>query len=91
MNNQDKFNEYRNKYDTFIYESYDVQFDKEYLYIKYHFNIPGLTKFTPEIKISRDYIRNDVVLSYVNYLVFQIGLIELISYVKCTCSKDIVI
>ena len=36
MNNQTKFNEYRNKYDTFIYESYDVQFDKEYLYIKYH-------------------------------------------------------
>ena len=91
MNNQDKFNEYRKKYPTFIYESYDVQFDKEFLYIKYHFNIPGLTKFTPEIKISREYIRNDVVLSYVNYLVFQIGLIELISYVKCTCSKDIVI
>ena len=35
MNNQDKFNEYRKKYPTFIYESYDVQFDKEFLYIKY--------------------------------------------------------
>lgn len=91
MNNQTKFNELRSKYKTFIYEKYDIEFDEYFLNIKYHFNIPGLTYFYPRIKISRNYIRPDINNEYLDYLVFQIGLIELISYVKCTCSKDIVI
>ena len=43
MNNQDKFNEYRKKYPTFIYESYDVQFDKAFLYIKGLVHQSGIT------------------------------------------------
>ena len=51
MNNQEKFNELRKKYDKFIYEKYDISFDEEYLNITYHFNIPNLTYFYPKIKI----------------------------------------
>ena len=89
MNNQEKFNELRKKYDKFIYEKYDISFDEEYLNITYHFNIPNLTYFYPKIKLKKSYIKNNYNEEYLDYLVFQIGLIELISYVKCTCSKNI--
>ena len=89
MNNQDKFNELRKKYPDFIYEKYEILFDSENLNIKYYFNIPGLTYFYPEIKINKKYIKTNYNEEYLNYLVFQIGLIELISYVKCTCSPNI--
>lgn len=89
MNNQDKFNELRKKYPDFIYEKYEILFDSENLNIKYYFNIPGLTYFYPEIKINKKYIKTNYDEEYLNYLVFQIGLIELISYVKCTCSPNI--
>lgn len=89
MNNQEKFNEFRKKYPDFIYEKYEILFDSENLNIKYYFNIPGLTYFYPEIKINKKYIKNDYDEEYLDYLVFQIGLIELISYVKCTCSPNI--
>lgn len=89
MNNQEKFDNLRSKYKKFIYEKYDISFDEEYLNIKYYFNIPGLTYFYPEIKIKKIFIKNNYDKNYLDYLVFQIGLIELISYVKCTCSKEI--
>ncbi len=91
MNNQNKFNELRERYPNFIYEDYDILFDNNNLNIKYTFNIPGLTKFYPEIKISKDYLKSNYDNDYLNYLVFHIGLIELISYCKCTCSKNIII
>ena len=43
MNNQEKFNELRKKYDKFIYEKYDISFESEYLNITYQINIPNLT------------------------------------------------
>ena len=48
MNNQNKFNELREKYKEFIYEKYEYSFDGVNLNIKYFFHIPGLTSFTPE-------------------------------------------
>jgi len=89
MNNQNKFLEYRQKYPDFIYEKYEILEESEYLHIKYYFKIPELTAFTPEIKISKKDIKIEYHPDYLNYLVFQIGLIELISYCKCTCSENI--
>lgn len=91
MNNQDKFSELRKKYPEFIYEKYDISFKENNLEIKYHFTIPGLTSFYPEIKIPKEYIKEGYNEEYLEYLVFHIGLIELISYCKCTCSKNIII
>lgn len=89
--NQDKFREFREKYPEFIYEKYEYFFDSSNLNIKYYFHIPGLTSFTPKLKINREYIKIKYDEEYLDYLIFQIGLIELISYVKCTCSKNIIV
>ena len=92
MNNYDKFLDLRKKYDTFIYDKYEIIYDDEYMNIKYYFNIPGLTWFYPQIKINKKYILNsNINEEYLNSLVFHIGLIELVSYFKCTCSPNVVI
>lgn len=89
--NSEKFESLREKYKNFIYESYDIEFINDNLEITYHFNIEGLTTFTPKIRINKSTITYDYDEEYLDYLVFQIGLIELISYVKATCSKNIII
>ncbi|MBQ1812698.1 MAG: hypothetical protein II119_01950 [Bacilli bacterium] len=88
MNNQNKFDEYRIKYPNFRYKSYEYKISNV-LEIIYHFEIDNLAEFNPVIKI--DINNNNYNKEYLEYLIFQIGLIELISYVKCTCSKNIII
>ena len=87
MDNSLKFKELREKYPTFIYHSYEYEIDDK-LNIKYHFEIPNLCHFYPEINIDMKNTINKEK-EYLEYLIFQIGLIEIISYVKCTCSKNI--
>ena len=86
----DKFEEFRLKYPEFIYRGYDYKIDNK-LEIVYHFEIPGLREFNPILKIDLNNIENNYNKEYLEYFIFQIGLIELISYVKCTCSKNIII
>ena len=90
MNN--KFLELREKYPDFIYDSYKIDdIDNSYL-ITFYFVIPNLVKFNPTLRIDKKYITNEELdKNFINYLVFHIGLIELISYVKCTCSPNIII
>ena len=90
--NQEKFNKFRKEYPTFIYDSYEVIEDEENLKIIYNFEIEGLTKFNPYYIINKKYIKNNNInKDLFNYLVFHIGLIELISYFKCTCSPNVII
>ena len=92
MNNYNKFLELRKNYPTIIYEKYDVEENNEELLITYYFNIPTLTIFKPTLRISKQNIINtNINIKYRDYLIFHIGLIELISYFKCTCSKNVVI
>ena len=84
----DKFEEFRLKYPNFRYKGYEYKFTNK-LEIIYHFEIDGLEEFNPIIRI--DVEDNNYNKDILDYLIFQIGLIELISYVKCTCSKNIII
>lgn len=92
MNNYNKFQELRKKYDKFIYEKYEIIENKDNYEIIFYFDIPNLTKFTPKLIINKNNLTNtNINDNFLEYLVFNIGLIELISYVKCTCSKNIII
>ena len=71
----DLYNELRNKYDTFIYEGYSIKKDNDKTTITFDFNVPNLTHYYPTIELN-NYIESD----YTNYLIFHIGLVELISY-----------
>lgn len=85
----DKYNEYRKKYPNFIFDSYEIlENDDTYKFV-FNFEIEGLTKFNPYMEVSKEIIKsiNDID----NYFIFHIGMIELISYWKCTCSPNIII
>jgi len=82
----DIYNELRAKYDTFIYEGFSTKIEKDKLIITYDFNVPKLTHYYPTIEIS-----NFKINSFTTYLIFHIGLVELISYWKATCSKNVII
>ncbi len=87
----EKFLEYRREYPEFYYHDYEILEEENHLHIFYDFEIPGLCSFHPEIRIPKNAIRIPYEESVFENLVFQIGLIELISYVKCTCSPRIMI
>ena len=84
------FIELRNKYQTFIYDKYEVIEDDNKVYITYYFEIPGLETFKPSYEIDKKYIKKDID-AFSKYLIFHIGLVELISYWKCACPKNVII
>ena len=84
------FEELRKKYNKFIYEKYEINDDGDWWNITYFFDIPWLTEFRPMIKIEKKNIKNqNIDPDFVNYLVFHIGLVELISYWKCCCPQNV--
>jgi hypothetical protein len=81
----------RKKYKKFVYHNYSYKISKNNLEIFFDFRIEPDIFFKPRIIIenidkSRIEKIGDKVL---NKLVFNLGLIELISYWKATCSKEI--
>lgn len=92
LENHQKFLEYREKYPVFIYEGYKIEEMEDKIHIEYEFSIPDLTAFHPTIDIpKKSIIINPIDNAYVENMVFHIGLIELISYWKCTCSPKVII
>ncbi len=99
INNMQKFIDLRDKYSTFRYKNYSIDEDNSNVILSFSFSIDGLEKFESVIKIEKDNLeifkkmtfeefKND---SLVNEIVKNIGLVELVSYIKCTCSKNIIV
>ncbi len=83
---------YREKYRQFIYDRFNVSENETELIISYKFIISNLEEFNPSIKILKKNITNKKLdYNFINYLAFNIGLVELISYWKCACPKEIII
>lgn len=87
--NSKKYLQFRDNYWEFIYESYNYWINESTIDIEFHFIIPGLAEFKPSWTISKknsSYNEPDAVL---DNLVFSLGLVELISYWKTTCSPRV--
>jgi hypothetical protein len=83
----------RKKYPKFVYENYSWEIAEKNLEISFYFRILPDIKFKPKVvikNIDKNQIKRigDRVL---NNLVFNLGLIELLSYWKATCSPEIII
>lgn len=76
-------------YDKFIYHTYKIEDKKDSIKITYFFEIPKLEKFEPSIEIPKK--EGKQITPFVEELAFHIGLVELISYWKCCCPKNIII
>lgn len=92
MNKSIEFNKFREKYKDFYYNSYEISEDDNSIYLKYNFEIKGLTVFNPELKIiKKDFRVKNIETNIIKNLAFHIGLIELISYWKSTCSPNVIV
>ncbi len=76
----DKFSELREKYPVFIYHSYDIN-DEGF---SFRFTI-GEYEFLPSWKWNGLKIPADMPRELIEYVIFSIGMTELVSYWKCAC------
>jgi len=88
-----KIQNLRKKYPKFIYENYSYKISGKNLNIAFDFKIGPNILFKPKViieNVDKKRIKRagDRVL---NNLVFNLGLIEILSYWKATCSPEIVI
>ena len=86
-----KIKKLRKKYPKFVYESYSYKLTRGSLIISFKFLIEPDIKFNPKVTIKRvDKKRmDDIDEKELDNLVFHLGLIEMISYWKTTCSPVI--
>lgn len=87
-----EFKQYRQMYKEFWYNSYSSYEDEKAIYLEYEFEILDLTKFHTKLQIDKkEFQFKDINTKQAQNMIFHIGLIELISYWKCTCSPKVVI
>ena len=87
---QSRADELRERYPRFVYESFSYERTDGDLVLRFHFSIGPEIAFDPEIRIkSPDQIQIDK--AVLDGLVFHLGLIEMLSYWKTTCSPEIVV
>lgn len=91
MDNLDKFILFREKYPEFIYHNFSIVESEEEIKIEYFFEIVGLSEFHPTwiFKKGKDFNIEKVGKSFFENLVFNLGLVELVSYWKITCSPKV--
>lgn len=87
------FVEFREKYPVFTYESFDYKLTERGISFSFHFHIGDEWHFNPssEIDFQNVPFLRHVPSAEIENLVFHIGMIELISYWKPTCSPSVVI
>ena len=95
QDNSTLFHKLRKQYPTFTYHAYHYNLEEDKLIISFDFSIGETITFRPTTVIPRhvafqDFFENKSLSSLEN-IIFQIGMIELISYWKCTCSPKVFI
>ncbi len=87
------YHKLRNKYPCFIYEGFEVTKESNYTELAFLFNLSDKYFFKPRLKL---FLNDDVKIdnlseSLLENIFFHIGMIEMLSYWKATCSPRIII
>ncbi len=81
------FTELRDQYPLFSYHGYHIEETMQEIRFWYDFEIAGLSSFQPTWTIDKRYVQSwDMDDEVIQKLVFSIGMVELTSYWKITCS-----
>lgn len=95
VNNQKLFEELRTKYPKFYFRDIDYSYSKDNgLDITYTFEIEGLAVFTPtwHFDVITELInRIEISDNRLDELVSSLGMVELCSYWKLTCSPEVIV
>ncbi len=92
MNNTDKFHAFREKYPLFVYENFKYSIEENGLKIEFTF-VNGEHTFSPTLLVEKKDFFSFSHLSkeQLDLLVFNMGMVELISYWKAFCSPKVII
>jgi len=89
----EKFLKLRSKYPVFEYLSYEIVETSNSIDVAYNFNIPDLTEFRPTWSFpkTKDLNLSDNDKKLLERVVFNLGMVEVVSYLKATCSPKLVV
>ncbi|MCX6252663.1 MAG: hypothetical protein NTX61_18165 [Bacteroidetes bacterium] len=92
-NNQDNFQELRAGYPFFTYEGFEFTICSSSLHAEYRFNLADKFRFSPTLTIPQKpgVHFHEIPGEILENILFNIGMAELVSYWKCTCSPTIII
>ena len=92
-NNREKFQELRTRYPVFTYEGFEYMIQPSSLDIVYRFSISGQFRFNPtlSVPIKPGINFHEISTGVLENILFNIGMAELVSYWKCTCSPRIIV
>ena len=86
------FKTLRENYKNFIYHSYKIYEDEDKICLEFDFEIENLRRFNPRIEIlKKEFKFNDINSNLIKNIVFNIGMIEAISYYKAICPENFII
>ena len=86
------FNDLRKEYKYFYYNKFEITENESEIVLKFDFEIPNLAHFNPTTSIlKKNFKFKDINSVYAKNMVFNIGMIELISYWKCACPENVII
>lgn len=90
---QNKYNSLREEYEFFRFQRYDYTLENGVLSVKFYFSLDDKYYFTPSFEIPQRKFYNwsDIDKNQLDTILFNIGMIELVSYWKLACPKKVYI
>lgn len=92
-NHQEKFLQLREQFPFLAFEKQEFSLTSAGLAIRYSFNLSGKVSFHPELFFPRKtfFLKDEELSGKLDAIIFNIGMIELISYWKAACSPKLII
>ena len=90
---QNKYNSLREEYEFFRFQRYDYTLENDVFTVKFYFSLDDKYFFEPSFEIPQRNFYNwsDINKNQLDTILFNIGMIELISYWKLACPKKVYI
>ena len=90
---QNKYNSLREEYEFFRFQRDDYTLENGVLSVKFYFSLDDKYYFTPSFEIPQRKFYNwsDIDKNQLDTILFNIGMIELVSYWKLACPKKVYI
>ncbi|MDR0950361.1 MAG: hypothetical protein LBM13_01800 [Candidatus Ancillula sp.] len=93
LDREQDFIRYRNDFTEFVYQDFSWRVIDFKFEIEYKFEIKGLSEFTPTwiIPLPKDFDLSEFDEKLIDKLVFNLGMVELVSYWKISCAPKIIV
>jgi hypothetical protein len=93
VHNREKFNKLRAEYPFLAFDGFDYQYSDKGLRVQFHFSLADKYVFHPTMTVPpKDFfIHGNISDSFFKNILFQIGMVESISYWKAACPRRLIV